>query len=66
MKMGGSFTYQSLDSSLELRQIRFLKVLPAEHFADETHCTIFHSSLKTPPVYEAVLMSGAARKTSYP
>jgi hypothetical protein len=52
--MGGSFKYQSLDLNLESRQIRFLQLLPAERFDDEIHCTIFHSSLKTPPVYEAL------------
>ncbi|EPE24201.1 heterokaryon incompatibility protein [Glarea lozoyensis ATCC 20868] len=48
------FTFLPLDLTPELRQIRFLNLLPASSFDAAISCTIFNGSLEAPPHYEAL------------
>jgi hypothetical protein len=48
------FLYRDLDLSLQSREIRLLKLLPAQSLSDDMRCTISHYSLDDSPTYEAL------------
>jgi hypothetical protein len=48
------FLYRPLDLDPQSGEIRFLQLLPAQSFHDDLYCTIFHGTLRDPPVYEAL------------